>query len=109
MYYAITNADGRTLDSFHDEHDARRALLQMIEEEPDFASEGILIVHSDAGALLETLDFDDLRAEVVGRPAPVPFSVSSSRRPAGTAPVGRGLRLRWPLVGPAHTPRRLVA
>ena len=90
MYYAITDNEGQTLDSFDNEADARHALLAMVEDDPRFAEEGILIVHADDGVPLETLDWHDLQTEVVEQRASISVFISIARYPAPTSAVGKG-------------------
>lgn len=49
MYYAISDSEGNTLDSFRDERIAEQSLLVMVAERPEDEDELLLLAYDDAG------------------------------------------------------------
>ena len=87
MYYAITNEEGRTIESFDDEHAARHAVRAMVDEDPDFADDVMLLIYVDQATPIAALGWDDIWAEVIGQPPRSPIGPPSSTRQGG--PVNR--------------------
>jgi hypothetical protein len=49
MYFAISDSEGNTVESFHEEAEAERALLAMVDECPADADELLLLAYEDDG------------------------------------------------------------
>lgn len=49
MYYVISDSEGSTLDTFHGELDAMRALVAMVSRRPQDRDELLLLAYADDG------------------------------------------------------------